>query len=280
MSEEGQVERIDSEVAKHIAEVLGGFYSGGDISRSFRRSGLDDMHHEGYTKWRRIDDAFDAKMLEPGGLAKVFSFIEICMNPVKFIGRDDMFDGMRSSIDEALHYAGYMLGTDGKIFKVAEVGPNETSGGRSHEMRVRPLWGASEAKVDSQSCFVLMAFTVELDRVYQSIVKLSIEGEGFIVTRADDIHGNTGIMADIWISICRARLIVADLTARNPNVFYELGIANTVGKDVIMIAQQEDTSIPFDISHIRQIRYRNDASGGVQLGADLKQTIETVMKSK
>jgi hypothetical protein len=47
-------------------------------------------------------------------------------------------------------------------------------------------------------------------------------------------------MRNIWKSICEARLVVADLTGGNANVFYELGIAHTVGKETILIAARGD----------------------------------------
>jgi len=61
-------------------------------------------------------------------------------------------------------------------------------------------------------------------------------------------------MADIWEAICAARIIVADCTGRNPNVFYEAGLAHTVGKPVVLLTQNKD-DIPFDLRHIRYIDY-------------------------
>jgi nucleoside 2-deoxyribosyltransferase len=44
-------------------------------------------------------------------------------------------------------------------------------------------------------------------------------------------------MQDVWNHINKARIIIADLTTRNPNVFYEVGIAHALGKDVILLTQ-------------------------------------------
>ena len=86
-------------------------------------------------------------------------------------------------------------------------------------------------------------------------------------------------MNDIWRSICEARFIVADLTGRNPNVMYELGIAHTVGKEVILIHQSgEDPKFPFDISHMRIINYDNTATGGNALRKKVEETIGSVMQ--
>ena len=67
---------------------------------------------------------------------------------------------------------------------------------------------------------------------------------------------NTSIIDDICNSILGADVVVADCTGQNPNVFYELGIAHTLGKDVILLTQSID-DIPFDISHLRFIEYEN-----------------------
>jgi nucleoside 2-deoxyribosyltransferase len=62
------------------------------------------------------------------------------------------------------------------------------------------------------------------------------------------------IMKDITKSIYDARIIVADLTGRNSNVMYELGLAHAAKKPVIMLAQDE-ADIPFDLRHIRYLKY-------------------------
>ena len=60
--------------------------------------------------------------------------------------------------------------------------------------------------------------------------------------RADDIYDNRPIIEDVWRCTNEARILIAELTGRNPNVFYETGIAHTVGKEVILITQSLRTS--------------------------------------
>jgi len=79
------------------------------------------------------------------------------------------------------------------------------------------------------------------------------------------------VMERIWVLINKSRLLVADLTDKNSNVFYELGIAHTIGKDVIMISQKEE-DIPFDIRHLPYIIYKDDKDGR----KELKQKLENV----
>ena len=52
----------------------------------------------------------------------------------------------------------------------------------------------------------------------------------------------------------RSRAVIADCTTRNPNVFYEIGMAQTVGKPVLLITQDE-SDVPFDLRHLRYIKY-------------------------
>jgi hypothetical protein len=81
-------------------------------------------------------------------------------------------------------------------------------------------------------------------------------------------------MSDIWAAICAARIVIADCTGRNPNVFYEIGIAHAVGKPVVLITQDVN-DIPFDISHIRYIIYEYTAAGMKLLKKKLEETIKT-----
>ena len=54
--------------------------------------------------------------------------------------------------------------------------------------------------------------------------------------------------------ICKSSVVVCDLTGKNANVFYEAGIAHSLGKDVILITQSAD-DVPFDLRHLRYIPY-------------------------
>ena len=55
-------------------------------------------------------------------------------------------------------------------------------------------------------------------------------------------------------------MVICDCTGRNPNVFYEIGIAHTLGREVILITQV-DADIPFDLRHLRYVRYLNNGEG-------------------
>jgi hypothetical protein len=95
--------------------------------------------------------------------------------------------------------------------------------------------------------------------------------------RADDIWQNEAIIQDVVSLINRSRIIVCDCTGRNPNVFYEVGIAHTLGHDVILIAQSE-ADIPFDLRHLRYMTYLNNDEGRRLLADRLQRRIEALLK--
>lgn len=149
-------------------------------------------------------------------------------------------------------------------------------------IQINPIFGAAEYSIDPRLAFVLMPFTDDLTEIYQTFVKPTVETFDLVCRRADDIKSNKAIMQDIWKSICEARIIIADLSRLNPNVMYELGIAHTLGKETILIYQESETEtkFPFDLSHIRQIRYKNDITGGKRLERELKETLNSVLSPK
>ncbi len=149
-------------------------------------------------------------------------------------------------------------------------------------IQINPIFGAAEYSIDPRLAFVLMPFSEDLTEIYQTFVKPTVETFDLVCRRADDIKSNKAIMQDIWKSICEARIIIADLSRLNPNVMYELGIAHTLGKETILIYQESETEtkFPFDLSHIRQIRYKNDITGGKRLEQELKETLNSVLSPK
>jgi hypothetical protein len=142
-----------------------------------------------------------------------------------------------------------------------------------------PTFGPNKYPVQEKLVFVLMPFEPGLTEIYTTVVKPAVEAKGLICRRADDINSNNAIMSDIWKSICEARFIIADLSTRNPNVMYELGVSHTVGKETILIHQDTDGSkFPFDISHFRIINYQNSVTGGLSLKGKLEATIDSVLQ--
>ncbi len=106
----------------------------------------------------------------------------------------------------------------------------------------------------SNLCFVLMPFTKPSDEVYRKIIVPAVLQAGLKVMRTNQIFTSGSIMEQIRSAIQQSRLCIADLTGRNPNVLYELGIAQTLGKPSILMTQNLD-DVPSDIRQYRIIQY-------------------------
>ena len=98
--------------------------------------------------------------------------------------------------------------------------------------------------VQPGTCFVLMPFADEFTLVYETIVE-ALEGL-MVCTRADDLRIGKLILARLLRGIATAELVIADLTGRNPNVFYELALAHTRTKNVLLLTQNIK-DVPFDL---------------------------------
>jgi len=140
---------------------------------------------------------------------------------------------------------------------------------------ITPFWGKVSDKAETDTCFILMPFTPEkLTDIYRRYIKSPIEANTKLrCIRADDIYKSTEIMRDVWTKINEAKLIIAELTYKNPNVFYELGMAHTLGKNVILIAQSIEW-IPFDLRGVRTIIYDDSPTGFEKLSEQLLKYIE------
>src|SRR5713101_1049786 len=86
------------------------------------------------------------------------------------------------------------------------------------------------------TCLVLMPFSTEHREVYEEI-RRAIEDVGLAPLRMDDISAQGPLISALWQSLRNARCVVADLTGRNPNVFYELGLAHAIGKPTLLLSQ-------------------------------------------
>lgn len=132
-----------------------------------------------------------------------------------------------------------------------------------------PTFEKSEIKIDAKLCFVIMPFNDKLNPIYESIIKVVLKDLKYNPLRADEIFTSKPIIDDIWLNIKKSKFLIADLTDRNPNVFYELGLAHALSKEVILLTQNL-SDIPFDLRHYRIIVYQDSISGAYKLKSTLK----------
>jgi hypothetical protein len=121
-----------------------------------------------------------------------------------------------------------------------------------------------------------MPFAEKYREVYEQVYKPVCEANNLKCWRVDEIALPTSITNDIVQGIVDADIIIADLTSKNANVFYELGIAHTIGAQVIMTCQSME-DIPFDIGNYRVIKYEQTISGSKILADKLNQAITELL---
>lgn len=104
------------------------------------------------------------------------------------------------------------------------------------------------------TCFVMMPFGEWFDKYYQEIYIPAIREAGFEPVRADELFATGTVVEQIWEQIKKAKILLADLTDRNANVFYELGLAHAARKPVVFTTPKVE-DVPFDLRHLRVILY-------------------------
>ena len=116
-------------------------------------------------------------------------------------------------------------------------------------------------KKDNKDCFIIMPISDvdgydkgHFSRVYEDIIKPAVENTEFTVTRADEVKETNFIHLDILKKLIDAPIAICDLSSRNPNVLFELGIRQAFDKPVVLIQEQGTPKI-FDIGPLRYLEY-------------------------
>ncbi|HSB69263.1 MAG TPA: hypothetical protein VLT62_08040 [Candidatus Methylomirabilis sp.] len=122
-------------------------------------------------------------------------------------------------------------------------------------------------KQNAPKAFVIMPFASELDFVHK-VIQTTVEDYGINCVRADQIAISRPVMDDVKAEIAAADLVIVDFTGKNPNVYYEAGLADAWKKDWIVLAQSSE-DMTFDVRHIRSIRYTNTMGADANLAKDL-----------
>jgi len=131
----------------------------------------------------------------------------------------------------------------------------------------------------TDTCFVMQPFGGPLGSYYATIYEPAIKKAGLTPIRADaEIFGTGKIIDQIWSGIKVSKILVAELTSRNANVFYELGLAHALMKPVVLISSNEE-DVPFDIRHVRVIYYdTSDPFWGSKLIDKVAENIISALK--
>lgn len=143
---------------------------------------------------------------------------------------------------------------------------------------------AAEAHTDpkrgkADTCFVIMPFGGHFDNYYAEIYAPAIEASGLTSERSDNLFRPGSIVEDIWQFTKEAKIILADLSQMNPNVFYELGLAHAITKPVILVVENIE-HVPFDLRNLRVHIYdKNDSNWGEKLKGKIQNSIAEILES-
>jgi hypothetical protein len=136
---------------------------------------------------------------------------------------------------------------------------------------VSPVFGLPRKRY-SYDLFVLMPFHLELQPVYEDHIKAVAGQLNMSIARADDFFTTHSVVEEVWSAIMQSMFLIADCTNRNPNVFYEIGMAHSIGKPVVLITQNVE-DVPFDLRHRRFLKYEYSPRGMRQFESQLMATL-------
>ncbi len=271
-------------ILKHVSQLITNYRTSSQIAELLKIAGYPALSQSGginhpsglYKILKIIND-------EPSGNIRVIAFIQTFCNPTQWIGKEPIRRDVMNMLNGVLFAVNLQLQEDGTIKNTLEKISHSTNvdlPGFTLEpklMEVNPVFKARNVIRTEGLCFVLMPFKPSFNRLYRDKIKPTVEACGFKCLRADDLFSPTPILEDIWVQICKSKVILADVTGRNPNVFYEIGIAHTVGKPVIIITQDK-ADIPFDVSQFRYFLYSDDAAGRDTLCDNITSALGSIIK--
>ena len=133
-----------------------------------------------------------------------------------------------------------------------------------------------ENGVEADLVSVMRPFEAGFDCV-QSALEKSCAELNLRCLDVNQIWNETEIIQDIFSLIFRSRAVICDFSGRNPNVFYEAGIAHTLGRPVIPIVQSPE-HIPFDLQHHRYIKYLANNEGFAKLEQEVLRRLRSLFK--
>lgn len=132
-----------------------------------------------------------------------------------------------------------------------------------------------------EQCFIITPIGDDTDpirRHIDGIIEAAITpalGDEYEIIVAHKMGDLGSITKQVIDKVYHSKLVIANLTNRNPNVMYELALRHATGKPAIMIAER-GTPLPSDIIMQRTIFYYNDAKGVLELRDELKKAVSTI----
>ena len=228
----------------------------------------------------RLFDALRAKQNEDNCSNNVLHFIQVVMEPQRYIQTPELFSNRRRDLNHALAFAGYEICEDGKLRRLASAATTlkDVIDMQESVQNVSSVFKNRNFKPDPKLIFLIIPLNPAFKRIYDLNVTTALRRIGFDAKSIDTDMRTGMIIEQIWEAICKSRAVIADVTGKNPNVFYELGLAHAIGKECIIMTQN-DSDVPFDIRHLRYLKYSDNEEGWKKLENDLCEFIISLDKN-
>jgi hypothetical protein len=152
---------------------------------------------------------------------------------------------------------------------------SEKGGPRIHISPV--VFRIPDQNPDPKLACVMMPFAKEYNPVHEAL-KAACEDAGVRLERVDSIWTEDVIIDEIFSLLYRSTYVICDFSGQSSNVFYEAGIAHTLGRTVIPIVQKPE-HIPFDLRHRKYQHYTNDKEGLAELRTTVAGRLKTLIKN-
>lgn len=166
-----------------------------------------------------------------------------------------------------------------QILDEIQLGQDETLKPLDFVLEIRPLFGEplSEDVQDWADVFVIMPFRDNFKDIYKNHIYKAVESENMSCAYGGEVDSVNAFITDVWSSIYHSKFCIAECTGNNPNVFYEIGIARTLGRQCILITQNDENEVPANLRHLKFIHYSPDRL--VEFEDMLKKRIASVKRS-
>jgi hypothetical protein len=129
---------------------------------------------------------------------------------------------------------------------------------------------------EQPKAFVVMQFSEPYNEVYSQVIRDTCRLFGLEAVRADEIYGPGLIIKDVIDQILNSRVVIADISPPNPNVYFEVGYALAWGKPIVLLAKK-GTDLPFDVSAFRVLFYEDSISGKSRVEEGLKRHLRAIV---
>jgi hypothetical protein len=126
--------------------------------------------------------------------------------------------------------------------------------------------------------FVIMQFSSVFDDIHREVIKVVCHEFGLEAVRADESYRPAIIISEITQQIAEAKVVIAEITPANPNVYYEVGYAHALQKPTILLADRAKLSdLPFDLSAWRTLFYENSIGGKAKVEEGLRKHLKAIL---